>query len=144
MHTPAFHRSGNRAGSAFVSSVVPNHPGNSVLRTYERIHVSHAVPHQHPPTNSPGMPTSILPGVRRFNGPRGLAPVVSAASQPDHNAGFYIFPSSGASIRNIHEAENLSFNHFHPWDSGWGSFHHANGGSDPGGRSSNFWPRHWA
>ncbi|RVW54536.1 E3 ubiquitin-protein ligase RFI2 [Vitis vinifera] len=110
--------SGHRAGSAFVSSIVPNHPGNS-------------------------MPTSIVPGVRRFNGPRALPPVVPAASQSDHSAGFYIFPPSGASIRNIHEAENPSLNHFHAWDSGWGSFHQATGGSDSGSRSSSFW-RHWS
>lgn len=143
MHACTFHRSGHRAGSAFVSSIVPNHPGNSVLRTYERIHISHALPHQHPPPNSPGMPTSIVPGVRRFNGPRALPPVVPAASQSDHSAGFYIFPPSGASIRNIHEAENPSLNHFHAWDSGWGSFHQATGGSDSGSRSSSFW-RHWS
>lgn len=135
--------SGHRAGSAFVSSIVPNHPGNSVLRTYERIHISHALPHQHPPPNSPGMSTSIVPGVRRFNGPRALPPVVPAASQSDHSAGFYIFPPSGASIRNIHEAENPSLNHFHAWDSGWGPFHQATGGSDSGSRSSSFW-RHWS
>lgn len=144
MHAPTFHRSGHRAGNAYVSSVVPNHPGNTVHRTYERIHISHALPHQHPPSNPPGIPTTIIPGVRRFNGPRGLPPVVSAASQSDHNAGFYFFPPSRASIRNIQEAENPSLNHFHSWDSGWGSFHPASSGSDSSSRSSSFWPRNWS
>uniref|UniRef100_A0A5B7AZR7 RING-type domain-containing protein n=1 Tax=Davidia involucrata TaxID=16924 RepID=A0A5B7AZR7_DAVIN len=143
------HGSAPRGGSSFFSSIV--HPGSN-SRSHERIQVSHAIHHQ----QQPGMPSPIIPGVRRFNGPRGLPPVVPVASRSDPSGGFFVFPSSG---RNLHDTENPLPYRFHPWerdhlsnfpvvsfdrDLGWGLFHHATSGSDSSNRSGRFWQWHWS
>ncbi|KAK9281712.1 hypothetical protein L1049_004616 [Liquidambar formosana] len=152
------HGSGPRAGSSFVPSVVPHphHPGSNI-RSHERVQVPHVFHHPQQPSNSPGMPSSIIPGIRRHNGPRGLPPVLPATSQSDHSGGFYVFPPLNSSGRNLHEADNPLPNHFHTWerdylshfpvssfdrDSGWGSLHQPTGGSDSGNRPSSYWQRH--
>ncbi|KDP28149.1 hypothetical protein JCGZ_13920 [Jatropha curcas] len=147
---PFGHGSGSSAGSSFVSSIFPRHPGSGA-RTHERIQIAHAFQHRQHSGSPPGIPPPIVHGVRRFDGPRGLHTVVPAPPQHDHS-GFLIIPPS-SSGQNLQEPEN----HFHAWereqlphlqhvssdrDSGWGSFHQSNGGPNPGNRSSSFWHRH--
>ncbi|KAJ0110985.1 hypothetical protein Patl1_01007 [Pistacia atlantica] len=148
-HPFAFdHGSGPRAGSSFVSSVVPRHPGSTALNT------SHSFLPQQQSSISAGLPTPVVPGLRRFDGPRSLPAVVPAPPQHDQNGNFYIFPPS-SSGQNLQEAESPFLNHFHVWererlsrfpavirDSNWGSFHQNSGASDSGNRSGSFWHRH--
>lgn len=148
-----FLRSGPRAGSSFVSSVVPRHPGSTALNL-ERIQASHSFLPQQQSSNSSGLPTPLVPGLRRFDGPRSLPGVVPAPPQHDQNGNFYIFPPS-SSGQNLQEAESPFLNRFHAWererlsrfpavirDSSWGSFHQTSGASDSGNRSGSFWHRH--
>lgn len=147
---PTFCRSGPRAGNSFVSSVFPRRPGSGAL-TRERIHAFH---HRQSSSNSPGLPTTVVPGLRRFDSPRSLPAVVPAPPQHDQNGGFYILPPSSPG-HTVHEAENPSPNHFHVWerersypspsvsrDSNWGSFHQTTSGSDMGNGLGGFWHRH--
>lgn len=151
------HGSGPRAGSSFVSSAVPRYPGSNV-HTHEMIQVSHAFLLQQRPSNSLGMPSPIIPAVRRIDSPGGLPPVVPASLQPDGNGGFHIYPQT-PSVPNLHEAENPLPNQFHAWerehfsrfppvlsdmDSAWGQYHHATGDSDSVNRSGGLWHRHWS
>ncbi|XP_057964847.1 E3 ubiquitin-protein ligase RFI2 [Malania oleifera] len=144
-------RSGPRAGSPFVSSIPTHHASGSL--THERIQVPHAFHHQQQSGNPPVMHPPMVPGVRRFNGPRGLPPIMPAPLQSEHNVGFYVYPPSGSSGRNLHEAETPLPNHLHAWerdhlphfpvtsldrDSGWMPFHQATDGSDSSSRSSSF------
>lgn len=141
-----YHRSVPRGGSSFVSSIV--HPGSNT-RSHERNQVSHASHHPQQPGNPTGMLSSIIPGVRRFNGPRGLPLIMPALPQSDRHGGFFIFPPLGSSGQNPHDAENpLQWEREHPSrfpdrDSGLGSSQHASGGMDSSNRSGNFW-RHWS
>ncbi|KAF8394585.1 hypothetical protein HHK36_020799 [Tetracentron sinense] len=145
------HGSGPRAGS----SAVPPYPGSNA-RAHDRVQGLHAYHQQQQPSNLPGIRAPIFSGVRRSSGPRGLAQVGPVASSSDHNGGFYVFPSSGSSGRNLQESENPLRSHFYAWErdrfapfplipvdreSSWGPFHQAAGGSDSGSRSSNFWQR---
>ncbi|XP_030946886.1 E3 ubiquitin-protein ligase RFI2-like isoform X1 [Quercus lobata] len=151
------HGSGPRAGSSFVSSAVPRYPGSNV-HTHEMIQVSHAFHLQQRPSNSLGMPSPIIPAVRRIDSPGGLPPVVPASLQPDGNGGFHIYPPQTPSVPNLHEAENPLPNQFHAWerehfsrfppvlsdmDSAWGQYHHAAGDSDSVNRSGGLWHRRW-
>ncbi|GAV66940.1 zf-RING_2 domain-containing protein [Cephalotus follicularis] len=138
-------RSASRAGNSFISSAVPHHPGNGA-QTHERIQLSYAFHHQQQPSHSPGMPSSMVPCIRRVDGTRGLQNVMQAAPQPDQNGGFYVCPPSSSSGQTFHEAESHLPNHCpHPIvhrETGWGSYYQNAGGSDSGNRSSSFWPRH--
>lgn len=150
------HGSGPRAGSSFVPSMVPHHPGSNI-RSHERIQLPHVIHHSQQPSPSPGMHSLIIPGVRRYNGPRGLPPVMPAPSHSD-SSGFFVFPPPSSTSRNLHEAENhLPVHHTHVWerdfvsrfptsydrDSTWGSHNQASGGGlDSGNRPGNFWQRH--
>ncbi|KAA8543100.1 hypothetical protein F0562_021405 [Nyssa sinensis] len=146
------HGSAPRGGSSFFPSIV--HPGSNSW-SHERIRVSHAMHHQ----QQPGMPSPMIHGVRRFNGPRGLPSVVPVTSQPDPRGGFFVFPSSGSSGRNLHDTENPLLYRFHPWERdhishfpvvsfdrelGWGLFHHATSGPDSNNRSSRHWQWQWS
>lgn len=144
------HGSGPRASSSFVSSVFPRRPGSGAL-THERLHAFH---HLQSSSNSPGMPTTVVPGIRRFDSPRSLPAVVPAPLQHDQNGGFYILPPS-SSGHTVHEAENPASNSFHVWereqsspfpsvsrDSNWGSFRQTTLGSDMGNGLGSFWHRH--
>ncbi|GMP87665.1 hypothetical protein CsSME_00039944 [Camellia sinensis var. sinensis] len=129
--------------------------GHGNNRPHERIQTSHAIHHQQHLSNPTGIPSPAIPGVRRFNGPRGLPPLVPPTSQSDHTGGFFIFPPPpGSSGQNLHEAENSLLNRIHVWerdrsshlpvnsfdrDSGRGSFHHPASGSDSGNSSASFW-----
>lgn len=129
--------------------------GHGNNRPHERIQTSHAIHHQQHLSNTIGIPSPAIPGVRRFNGPRGLPPLVPPTSQSDHTGGFFIFPPPpGSSGQNLHETENSSLNRIHVWerdrsshlpvnsfdrDSGRGSFHHSASGSDSGNSSASFW-----
>lgn len=143
------HRTGPRAGSSFVSSVVPRFPGPNA-HPHEMIQVSHALPFPQRPGPSP-----IVPAVRRVEHPGVLPPMVVAPLQPERNGGFHIFPSQTS----LHEAENSSPNQFHGWererfshfppvlsdrDSAYGPFHQAAGESDSVNRSSTFCHRRWS
>lgn len=151
---PTFCRSGPRAGSSFVSSAVPRYPGSNA-RSHEMIPASHPYHLQQRPTNSPGMPSSNIPAVRRIDVPGGLPLVVAAPLQPDHNGGFPIFHRT-PSVRD-REAENPLPHPYNGWereffsrfppvfssrDSAHASYHHAAGDSDSVNRSSSLWPRH--
>ncbi|KAG5514226.1 hypothetical protein RHGRI_035583 [Rhododendron griersonianum] len=136
----------------FGSVVHPSFHGRGNSRSHERTSASHAngIHHQRQLSNPPGVLPPIIPLVRRSNGPRGIA-----TSQPDQSGGFFNFPPPGPSSRNPHETENSFVNRIHPrernhlpqpvvsfdWDSVWGPFHHAHGGSSTN-RSGNFWGRH--
>ncbi|XP_065861337.1 E3 ubiquitin-protein ligase RFI2 [Euphorbia lathyris] len=149
------HGSGPIAGSSFVSSIVPRHPGSGA-RIHDRIQISHAFHHRQQASNSPGVPSPIIHGVRRYDGPRGLPALVPAPPQHDRSGGFLIIPPN-SSGQTPQEAENPLPNHFHAWereplphlqhvsferDSNWGSFHHNGGGPNPGNRTTSFWHRH--
>ncbi|EEF39254.1 E3 ubiquitin-protein ligase RFI2 [Ricinus communis] len=140
------HGSGPTAGSSFVSSIFPRHPGSGA-RTNERIQISHAF-HRQQSSSPPGVPSPIIHGIRRFDGPRGLPTVVPAPPQHDHSGGFLIIPPSSSS-QNSQEAENPLPNHFHARERErlphfqHASFHqNTGGGPNPGNRSSSFWHRH--
>ncbi|CAK9175321.1 unnamed protein product, partial [Ilex paraguariensis] len=137
-------------GSLFVSSIV--HSGSNA-RSHERIQVPHSVHRQL------GMPSTLIPNVRRFSGPSGMPPVVPAAPVPDHGGGFYIFPPSGSSTRTRPEAENHLPNDFRAWerghslhlplisvgrDAGWESLPRSTSGFDSRNRSDSYWQRHWS
>ncbi|XP_077240696.1 E3 ubiquitin-protein ligase RFI2-like [Tasmannia lanceolata] len=138
--------SGSRASSSVFSSMVPPYLGNS--RGQPRVHGPRSY-HQQP----------IFSGVRTPSNPRGLPPG-PPPSPPDHN-GFYMFPSSGSSVRNLQEADNSLGNRFYAWErdqfapyplvpvdresSWWRPFHPAPTGSDSGHNSGNrtgFWQSH--
>lgn len=137
-------------------SVVP-HPPDTITRPHDRIQAFHHHQQHH---IAPGMPSPIIPSVRRFDGPGVLPPMVSAPPQPDLNAGFYMFPPPSSSERNLHEAENPFTSQFHAWrrerplhvptvpvdwdSSGWGSSLHANAGSDSANMHNNLWHRSWS
>ncbi|XVE73318.1 hypothetical protein DITRI_Ditri11bG0108100 [Diplodiscus trichospermus] len=147
--SPFEHGSSSRGGSSFPSSVFPHHPGNGA-HTHDRIEASLAYHRQQHRFNQqrfnrPGVPAPIVPGVRR-----GLAPVAHTVPQPDPSGGFYIYPPSGSSGQNPHEAESLSPNnhtaperehlsHFPTVTrvSGWGSYHPTSS-SDSGNRYRSF------
>lgn len=141
------HGSGARAGSSFAPPIAPHHPGSNI-RSHERIQVP-VFHHPQQNNNLAGMPSHMIPGMRRLNGPRGLPP--AAPSQSDHNNGFYVFPHPNSSGRNPHEVENPTPNHhFHALERDFlshfpvSSFDRNSGwdGSDSGNRSSNFWQSH--
>ncbi|KAG5527214.1 hypothetical protein RHGRI_028198 [Rhododendron griersonianum] len=120
--------------------------------SHERTSASHAngIHHQQQPSNPPGTPPPIIPLVRSSNSPRGLA-----TSQSDQSGGFFNFPPPGPSSQKPHETENSLVNCIHlrkrnhlphpvvsfDWDSVWGLFRHAHGGSSTN-RSASFWGRH--
>ncbi|WCJ21339.1 RING/U-box superfamily protein [Euphorbia peplus] len=147
------HGTGPIAGSSFVSSIVPRHPGSGA-----RIQISHGLHHhRQQASNSPGVPSPIIHGVRRSDGPRGLPALVPAPSQHDGGGGGFLIIPPNPSGQAPQEAENPLPNHFHAWerdftqlqhvlferDSNWGSFHQNGGGPDPSGnRTTNFWHRH--
>ncbi|GLU07387.1 hypothetical protein SLE2022_243470 [Rubroshorea leprosula] len=138
---PFEHGSNSRAGSSFVSAIIPRHPGSS-----ERIQVSHSLHHQQQPTNQPGLPTPLVPAARR-----GLPTLVPTLSPPNHhNGGLYIFPPSSSSGQGPLEAESPLPSHFHAWEqrhlshfsitsrgSGWGLYH-STGPSDSSNLSGSF------
>ncbi|XP_077219149.1 E3 ubiquitin-protein ligase RFI2-like [Tasmannia lanceolata] len=144
--------SGSRASSSVFSSMAPPYHGNS--RGQARVHGPRAY---HQQANSPGMRAPPFSGIRRTSGPRGLAPGPPPPSSPDHS-GFYLFPSSGSSVRNLQEADNSLGNRFYAWErdqfapyplvpvdresSWWHPFHQAPpSGSDSDNRTG-FWHRH--
>ncbi|XAR61332.1 hypothetical protein NMG60_11035008 [Bertholletia excelsa] len=131
------HGSASRGTSSFFLSVV--HPGSNSL-SHERVQASQFIPRQHQPRSNPsGLPPPMIPGIRRFNGPRVVPP-------PEHSSGFFVFPSPGSSGRNLHEPENS--NHVHAWERDHSShlphISPAASVSDAGNRSSGFWHRHWS
>ncbi|XP_021281064.1 uncharacterized protein LOC110414288 isoform X1 [Herrania umbratica] len=154
-HFPFDHGSSSRAGSSFVSSVFPRHPGSSA-HTHDRIQASLAFYRQQHHFNQqrfnrPGVPTPVVPGMTR-----GLAPVATAVPQPDQGGGFYIYPPSSSSGQNLHEAESFfpsnynalereRLSHFPTVsrDSGWGSYHPTSS-ADSGNRSRSFLHGHFA
>ncbi|OVA00212.1 zinc finger protein [Macleaya cordata] len=152
--------SGPRAGSSVVSSVVPPYPSSNSRgheRTIQGLHAYHQQQQQQ--SNSTGLRAPMLSTVRRSSGPRGLAaPVGPAASSSDHANGFFVFPPSGSSGRNLQEAENPLRTRFYAWErdrfapfplvpvdresSWWGPFHQASSGSDSGNRATSYWHRY--
>lgn len=150
-----FHSSGARAGSSVASSLIPPYPGSNA-RARDRVQALQAYYQQQHPNGSPAIRPPIIPGSRRSGIHRRHAQVGPVASTSDQVGGFYFIPS-GASGRNFQEAENLMSTQFHGWErenfpsfsvnqvdreSGWGAFHQAASGSDPGMRSSSFRQRH--
>ncbi|KAH7517074.1 hypothetical protein FEM48_Zijuj09G0023600 [Ziziphus jujuba var. spinosa] len=151
------HGSAPRVGSSFVMSVVPQ-PPDTIARPHDRMQAFHHHQQQH--RVAPGVPSPIIPSVRRFEGPAVLPSMVSAPPQPDVNAGFYMYPPARSSEMNLHEAENPFPSQFHAWrrerpshfptlqvdwdSSGWGSSRHTNTGSDSANRHSNLWHRSWS
>ncbi|KAI4349948.1 hypothetical protein L6164_010487 [Bauhinia variegata] len=148
------HSSAARAGSSVASSMIPPYPGITA-RARDRVQALQAYYQQHQPTNSTTIRTPITSGTRRSSNHRGSAQLPPVASSPDQNGGFFFIPS-GSSGRNFQEQENLP-SRFHAWerdhlpslslshvdrDSGWGAYHQAASGSDPGVRSSSFRARH--
>ncbi|WCJ21338.1 RING/U-box superfamily protein [Euphorbia peplus] len=148
------HGTGPIAGSSFVSSIVPRHPGSGA-----RIQITHGLHHhRQQASNSPGVPSPIIHGVRRSDGPRGLPALVPAPPQHDGGGGGFLIIPPNPSGQAPQEAENPLPNHFHAWereplshlqhvlferDSNWGSFHQNGGVPDPpGNRTTNFWHRH--
>ncbi|KAM7276962.1 hypothetical protein ACFE04_018828 [Oxalis oulophora] len=132
------HGSIARVGTSFISSAVPRHPGSSA-QTHERIQMFH---HQPQPSNTPGMPSPMVPSIRRFEGPRGLPAGVPAASQPDQNGGFFVLPPNEAPNPFL-QWERQRLPRIIQREAASGSFHQSSSGSETGNRSSNgFWPRH--
>ncbi|XP_021283533.1 uncharacterized protein LOC110416033 isoform X2 [Herrania umbratica] len=107
------HSSGARAGSSVASSLIPPYPGSNA-RARDRVQALQAYYQQQQPSTSPAIRTPIIPGSRRSSSHRSLAQVGPVASSSD-------------------QVDR---------DSGWGAFHQAAGGSDPGIRSSSFRQRH--
>lgn len=147
------YRPGPRAGSSFVSSVIPHYAGSNP-HTQEMIQVSHAF--QRRPSNSPGMLSHSVPAVRRIEGPGGLPPVVPAAIQANRNGSFHIFNPHTLPVQNRREGENPLPNQFHSWerdhssrfptlvsdrDSAWVSYHHTASDSGSANRSGGLWHR---
>ena len=150
-----FHSSGARAGSSVASSLIPPYPGSNA-RARDRVQALQAYYQQQHPSTSPAIQTPIISGSRRSGSHRSHAQVGPVASSSDQMGGFYFIPS-GTSGRNFQEAENPLLTQFHAQerdrlpsfslnqvdrDSGWGAFHQAASGSDPGIRSSSFRQRH--
>jgi hypothetical protein len=117
------HGSVTRGGIPFVSATV--HPSNSP-RSH---HISHAT-HRH---QQPGMPLSILPGVRRFIAPRG--PPLPTVTPSDHSRGFFM-PTHPREREYPSLFPIVSFER--------DSAHHSNGGSNSGTRSGSLQQRHWS
>ncbi|XWS57496.1 hypothetical protein CRYUN_Cryun09bG0179100 [Craigia yunnanensis] len=149
------HSSGARAGSSVASSLILPYPGSNA-RARDRVQALQAYYQHHHPSTSPAIRTPGMSGSRRSGSHRSHAQVGPVASSSDPVGGFYFIPS-GTSGRNFQEAENPVSTQFHAWerdrlpsfslnqvdrDSGWGAFHQAASGSDPGIRSSSFRQRH--
>lgn len=134
--------------------MIPPYPGSNA-RARDRVQALQAYYQQQQPTNSTTMRAPIASGTRRSSSHRGSAQLAPVASSLDQS-GFFFIPS-GSSGRNFHEQENHLSNRIHAWerdrlpslsmshvdrDSGWGAYHQAASGSDPGTRSSGFRLRH--
>ncbi|OMO81910.1 Zinc finger, RING-type [Corchorus olitorius] len=158
---PFEHGSSSRAGSSFVSSVFPRHPGSSAHAiSHDRIQASLAFYRQHHRFNQqrfnrPAVPAPVVPVMRRGLAP--VAPVAPAVPQPDQSGGFYIYPPSSSSGQNLHEAENIFPSNYNPMErervshfptasreSVWGPYHQPTSSSDPGNRPRSFLHRHFA
>lgn len=138
-----------RAGSSLASSMIPPYQGSNA-RARGRVQALQAYYQQHQPTNSPTMRTPIVSGTRRSNSHRGSAQSGQLTSSSDQ-IGFVFIPS-GPSGHSFQEEENHVPSHFHAWerdrmpstmnhvdrDNGWGAYHQAASGSDPGTRSGSF------
>lgn len=133
--------------------MIPPYPGSNA-RARDRVQALQAYYQQQQPTNSTTMRAPIASGTRRSSSHRGSAQLAPVASSPDQS-GFFFIPS-GSSGRNFQEQENHLPSRFHAWErdhllslsvnhdreSGWGAYHQAASGSDPGTRSTGFRVRH--
>ncbi|WOH04603.1 hypothetical protein DCAR_0624014 [Daucus carota subsp. sativus] len=150
------HGSNARSGSSIAASMFPPYPG-SVARARERAQALEAY-FQHPPGNSQGLHTPVMPTLRRSNGHRNMAQGDTLALSIEHGNGFYFLSSSPTAGRNFAEADNSMSNHFYAWereqfpsfpssesdrDPIWGLVHHQlPGAPDTGIRPASFRQRH--